>query len=91
MIDFSVRLRNPFPCQEFRNIWCQGGKISDHKYWELQLSRYAFNWFELRVDLNWRQTDHAGPWLTVNLFGFTIDARIVDSRHWDDGINNWAR
>jgi hypothetical protein len=42
------------------------------------------------VDLNWRQTDHAGPWITLNLFGWTVDARIIDNRHWDDERNTWA-
>lgn len=90
MIDFDFRLRNPFPCRPFRNIWNKGGRIIGHKHWELQLSYYAFNWFELGIDLNWRQTDHAGPWITLNIFGLTLDARIVDSRHWDDGKNTWA-
>ena len=90
MIDFGIRLRNPFQCRPFRNLWCRGGRIAGHKHWELQLSYYAFNWFELAVDLNWRQTDHAGPWITLNLFGLTVDARIVDDRHWDDSTNTWA-
>jgi len=90
MIDFGLRLRNPLPCKPFRNIWAHGGNISGHKFWELQLSHYAFNWFELSVDLNWRQTDHAGPWITLNLFGWTVDARIIDNRHWDDERNTWA-
>jgi hypothetical protein len=91
MIDVNLRFRNPFQCQPFRNVWNRGGHVFGHKYWELQFSRYAFNWFELRLDLNWRQTSHAGPWVTLNLFGFTVDARIVDSRHWDDSINDWTR
>ena len=41
------------------------------------------------MDLNWRQTDHAGPWITVNVFGWTVDLRIVDSRHWNDETNTW--
>ena len=90
MIDFGIRLRNPFPCQPFCNLWNGAWSLSTYKFFELQFSRYAFNWFELSVDLNWRQTDHAGPWITVNTFGWTMDLRIVDSRHWDDETNTWA-
>jgi hypothetical protein len=89
MIDFSVRLRNPFPCRPFRNIWARDWKVTKHKFFELQFSQYMFNWLELAVDLNWRQTDHAGPWITVNVFGWTVDLRLVDSRHWNDETNTW--
>ena len=90
MIDFGIRLRNPLLCQPFRNLWNGAWHLSTYKFFELQFSRYAFNWFELAVDLNWRQTDHAGPWITGNVFGWTVDLRIVDSRHWDDVTNDWA-
>lgn len=90
MIDFNIRFRNPFPCRTFRGIVCWTRRVTKNKYAELQFSRYAFNWFELGLDLNWRQIDHAGPWITVNLFGWTLDARIYDHRHWDDMTNTWA-
>jgi hypothetical protein len=90
MIDFGIRLRNPFPCEPFQNLWAGARKLTTHKFVELQFSRYMFNWFELAVDLNWRQTDHAGPWVTFNVGGWTVDLRIVDNRHWDDETNTWA-
>ena len=90
MIDLNIRLRNPFPCRPFQNLWNRVWQLSTYKFLELQFSRYAFNWVELSIDLNWRQTDHAGPWITVNVFGWTVDLRIVDSRHWDDITNTWA-
>ena len=90
MIDFGIRLRNPFPCKPFQNLWAGARKLTTHKFVELQFSRYMFNWFELAVDLNWRQTDHAGPWVTFNVGGWTVDLRIVDNRHWNDETNTWA-
>jgi hypothetical protein len=90
MISFWIALRNPFPCQAFNNIKVYNGKITKHKAWEIQFSRYTFNWLEFKLDLNWRQTDHAGPWLTVNLFGFTMDMRMYDIRHWNDATNTWG-
>ena len=89
MIDFTVRLRNPFQCQQFRNIANWTWQIAKHKYLELQFSHYAWNWIEISVDLNWRGVDHAGPWLTFNLFGYTVDLRIYDNRHWNDDTNDW--
>lgn len=89
MISFDIRFRNPWPCEAFRNIKCWTWSLSHNKTFELQLSRYAFNWLELQVDLNWRQTDHAGPWIMLNLFGWTVDIRIYDNRHWDDTTNTW--
>jgi hypothetical protein len=89
MIDFGIRLRNPFPASPFRNIWAGAKQLTEHKFVELQFSYYRFNWFELAIDFNWRQTDHAGPWATINVFGYTVDLRIVDSRHWNDETNTW--
>lgn len=91
MIDFSIRLRNPFRAKPFNNLRNWQWNLTTNKHLELQLSHYAFNWFELAVDLNWRQTDHAGPWITINVFGWTVDLRVYDSRHWDDTTNNWMK
>lgn len=90
MIDFTLRFRNPWPARPFRNLWARAWQLSKHKFFELQFSHYAFNWFELGVDLNWRQTDHAGPWITLNILGWTADIRIYDNRHWDDTTNHWV-
>jgi hypothetical protein len=90
MINFWVAVRNPFKCADFKNIWNCGGLLSKNKGWEVQLSKYAYNCLEFKIDLNWRGSDHAGPWLTLNVFGYTVDARIYDCRHWNDKSNNWA-
>jgi hypothetical protein len=91
LINIWVAVRNPWVCKPFEMIshWCS--PVTKNKNLELQLSRYCFNLFEFKLDLNWRQTDHAGPWISVNLFGWIIDARIFDSREWDDNINDWKK
>jgi len=89
MINFWVAIRNPFKCANFKMFWVRSGPVTQNKVWELQLSHYAYNCFEIKLDLNWQGQDHAGPWLTVNLLGYTIDARIHDVRHWDDDADNW--
>jgi hypothetical protein len=90
MISCWIALRNPFRAKDFRMLGIQEGSLTKHKRWEIQLSYYAFHWFEFKLDLNWRQTDHAGPWIELNILGLTLDARIYDTRQWSDETNNWA-
>jgi len=89
MMEFYIRFRNPWPSRPFCNLACWSWPLTRNKTFELQFSRYAFNWLEAKLDLNWRQTDHAGPWIMINVFGWTMDARIYDRRHWDDANNAW--
>lgn len=89
MINFWVAFRNPFPVRPFRAIRCWSRQITTNKTVEFQISRYAWNWLELQVDLNWRQIDHAGPWLMIGVFGLQVDLRMYDHRHWDDQTNDW--
>ena len=90
MINIWVAFRNPFKVQPFRAVWFREKHLTQHKTVELQISRYAFNWLELQIDLNWRGTDHAGPWIMVGAFGWQLDIRMYDRRPWNDETNNWA-
>jgi hypothetical protein len=90
MINFWLAVRNPFKCADFRNFGCRGGQITQHKRWEVQFSHYAYNCAEIKLDFNWQGQDHAGPWITLNILGYTLDARIHDIRHWDDVDNCWS-
>lgn len=90
MINVWLALRNPFRVRPFRMLWNRGSMITKHKGWEFQLSYYAYNWLEVKIDLNWRGESHAGPWIMINILGVQFDARIFDSRHWDIENNCWA-
>jgi hypothetical protein len=90
MINLWVAVRNPFRCKEFCSLWNREWRLTKNKTLELQFSEYRFNILEFQLDLNWRQTDHAGPWLMINLFGYSMDLRIYDNRHWDDTTNTWG-
>jgi len=90
MINIWIAFRNPFPVQPFRAIWLKEKQLTQHKTAEIQISRYAFNWVELQLDLNWRGTDHAGPWFMIGLFGWQLDIRMYDRRHWNHETNSWA-
>jgi hypothetical protein len=90
MINIWLAVRNPFRVQPFRMVWFRDRKLSQNKTVEFQISRYAFNWLELQLDLNWRGTDHAGPWFMIGFFGWQLDIRMCDRRHWNNETNNWA-
>jgi hypothetical protein len=90
MINIWLAVRNPFKVQPFRAVWVRDRQLSQHKTVEIQISRYAFNWLELQLDLNWRGTDHAGPWFMIGLFGWQLDIRMYDRRHWNYETNSWA-
>ena len=90
MINIWIALRNPFLAKPFRAVWYRAKKLSQHKTIEFQVSRYAFNWLELQLDLNWQGTDHAGPWFMVGFFSWQMDIRIYDHRVWNNETNNWA-
>lgn len=91
MIKLWVAIQNPFKCKPFKDYGCTTGPISEHKSWEVQFSRYAWNLFEFNLDLNWRGSDHAGPSIELNLFGYTVTAKIYDHRHWDDDTDDWEK
>jgi hypothetical protein len=90
LINIWIALRNPFPVKPFRAVWLLEKPMTQNKTVEVQLSRYAFNWLELQVDLNWQGTDHAGPWFMFGLLGWQLDIRMYDRRPWNNETNNWA-
>ena len=90
MINFWIAFRNPFEVKPFRAVWIKEKQISVNKVAEFQISRYAFNWVEFQLDLNWRGTDHAGPWVMFGVLGWQLDIRVYDRRHWNNETNNWA-
>ena len=77
MINLWVALRNPFTVKPFRMVWNRQGRFTHNKRWELQISRYAWNWAEVQLDLNCRQTDHAGPKFMIGFLGWQFDALVL--------------
>ena len=56
-----------------------------HKYWEFNINRcpeiisFDFSWYI--------RTDHAGIEIWVGLFGYALQFRFYDNRHWDSKNN----
>jgi hypothetical protein len=90
LINIWIAFRNPFKVLPFKAVWLWEKPLTQYKTVEIQISRYAFNWLELQIDLNWRGTDHAGPWIMIGAFGWQLDIRVYDLRHWNNETNNWA-
>ena len=88
MITFSVVKSNPK--ENFNDIFSFTGKVAKNKYWEFESYYYDWYWVEVEFDWKWSGYDHAGPKLSIGLFGFYIQFRFYDSRHWDEQTHNWV-
>jgi len=88
MINLWLSLSNPWAKENFKNLWYKGGSITEHKHWELELTRYAYSLFEIHIGYTTRQS-HAGLKLNFALFGYCVALKIYDGRHWNDESNSW--
>jgi hypothetical protein len=89
MLSFDVQIRSPFKSKPFKNYWDKTWSLSKNKAFEMQLSRYAYNLFELGVSLNFTGEDHAGPKFELGIFGYNIAVKLYDKRHWLYDTNTW--
>lgn len=90
MLTFRFTIRNPFKFASFKSYMVLTAPLCSNKSWEIQLSKYAYNIFEVIIDLNWKGFDHAGPSLELNIFGYTLTLKIYDHRHWNIKKNSWS-
>jgi hypothetical protein len=82
MINLTLSLINPWHTENFKNLFCRSGLITEHKAWEFEVCRYSYDL--LNVSFQWKgRTDHAGPSLELALFGYSVSVKIYDTRHWD--------
>ncbi len=58
-----------------------------HKFWDLTICKNS-SIIGFSIDYTMRQ-DHAGFVLEFDLFGWNIEYRFYDCRHWDDERNCW--
>ena len=89
MIIFSISISNPFKFQEFRNLWNCVWVVSRHRTLEIQIYRYAYNLFELSLDLRWWGLSHAGPRFELGILGWTIEISLPSNHHWNKEKNDW--
>ena len=89
MISFRLSLANPFKYLPFKSYWQRDIPVSKNKILEIGFYRYAWNLFELSLDLRWFGSDHAGPSIEINITGYTVRLAICDNRHWNSTTNTW--
>ena len=88
MILLHLSLSNPWAKENFKNLFCRSGMITKHKAWEFEVCRHAYD--IVKIDFQWSvKSDHAGPSLELCLFGYGVEAKIYDTRHWNRETNSW--
>jgi hypothetical protein len=87
MIYLSFSFTNPFS-NRFSAVYEKTGKTwNPHKFWDLSICKTS-SIIAFTFDYTMRQ-DHAGFGFDIGLFGWNIDYRFYDSRHWDYESNMW--
>jgi len=89
MLKFYFGVRNPFSKNTFKSLWQREKLISQRKAYSVSLIHFPSFMFEFAVDLNFTGFDHAGPLVEINLFGYSLSAKIYDVRHWDYTKGSW--
>jgi hypothetical protein len=75
--------------RDYANLYLNHGKISENKYWEIELVKDRERILSFEFSLSWRGRDHAGINLNLGILGFELAGRIYDVRHWDRANNKW--
>ena len=83
-----ISLTNPWYKENFKNLFCRSGLITEHKAWEFEVCRYSYDLLKISFDWSSR-CDHAGPSLELCLFGYGVEMKIYDIRHWSGIKNRW--
>jgi hypothetical protein len=87
MIYFSLSLKNPFS-ERYSVVYEKFGKTwNPYKFWDFSISKNSFI-FGFAFDFSIRQ-DHAGFGFDISIFGWGIDYRFYDDRHWDYENGCW--
>ena len=85
---FSLRTQISLPFDHFKNLGSVSGKLFSTHGWELEHTYYSGSLFD--IDIRWGiREDHAGIEICVGLFGYGINFRIYDTRHWNYEKKAW--
>jgi hypothetical protein len=89
IINIRFELANPFDRWDyFRNLGCVSGKLTRFKAWELEHTYYSPLLFDFEMRWN-HKTDHAGIEFGIGIFGYGVNFRIYDTRHWNSATDTW--
>jgi hypothetical protein len=92
MINFYIGIKNPIwkngDNDKFKMIW-QFVKLFGHKELDVRFYRHVWYWFQFGINTTWYGEDHAGPELSIGVFGYVFEITLADNRHWDDEAGSW--
>ena len=90
MINFIVKLSNPFRWEFFKDFYNKHIPITKNKIFKFEL--YFYGWYIFAIDFDFSPTykDHGGLDLSLCLLGLCIEFSIRDTRHWDFANNDWV-
>lgn len=91
MLSLNFYIYNPWYTENFKNLFNFTKKISKHKVFELEVSRYSYDLLGIHLSTKWSGADHEGPRLDLALLGHSVSAKIYDTRHWDYENNSWCK
>jgi hypothetical protein len=64
--------------------WDRTWQVSTNKSFELQVTHWSFDrLLSFQLDTHFWGSDHAGPEVSLELFGWYFAAKLYDHRHWN--------
>jgi hypothetical protein len=85
---FSFRTQIGMPFGYFKNLGTLHGKLFEHKAWELEHTYYGGSLLDIDITLSTKE-DHSGFEFVFGVFGYGINFRIYDTRHWNFILERW--
>ena len=93
MVRFGLTIYNPIATKfRWRCVRCWEEMIPflRHKAYCIQIDHQnPDNVFSLDIDVRFRGEDHAGPKVALEFMGWSLDAKIYDTRHWNFDAGRW--
>lgn len=89
MISIRIYIQNLWRKENFKSFFVKNLKLTKNKSFEFQITRYTLDLFLFELSLAWYGHDHAGPFFILSLFGYSLNIKIYDNRHWDYDTNTW--
>jgi len=88
-MDFNIYIHVQFLPYYFKNLWHKAWKLSANKTLELEFLFHLNALFEFALSLIVSGRHHAGPSITLSLFGLGFNLSLSDRRHWNYDENRW--
>lgn len=88
MMLLHFAISNPWHKGTFKSLYHKSWLFKNSKAIELQSTHYDYDFLEVMANLTFRQ-DHAGLELNLCIFGYSINFRFYDTRHWNYEKGAW--